>query len=250
MQSKKKIGLFITGTDTGVGKTIVAGAIVAYLKAQGLSVGVMKPAETGCREKGGELYPVDAAYLKKISGSTDPLDTICPYRFAEPLAPAVAAKRAGKKINIELIKKRFKAIAEKHDAVIVEGAGGLMVPLSGQYLFLDLAAELGLPLVIVGRAGLGTINHTLLTLNTARERGLEISGIILNEARPEAGAAIETNPQVLKELGGTKRVFSLPYAPGGKSRPKNAFLLGNILADAGFFWLDKEKRHRLSLPDY
>ncbi len=227
--------LFITGTDTGVGKTVVAGAIAAYLRSQGLSVGVMKPAETGCREKDGELYPVDAVYLKKISGSTDPLDTICPYRFAEPLAPAVAAKRAGKKINVELIKKKFKAIAESHDAVIVEGAGGLMVPLSGKYLFLDLAAELGLPLVIVGRAGLGTINHTLLTLNAARERGIEISGIILTQARPEAGAAFETNPLVLKELGGTKRVFSLPYAPGGKSRPKNALLLGRILADAGFF---------------
>lgn len=227
--------IFITGTDTGVGKTIVAGAIAAYLRSQGMSVGVMKPAETGCREKDGELYPVDAAYLKKISGSTDPLDTICPYRFTEPLAPAVAAKRAGKKVNVELIKKRFKAIAESHDAVLVEGAGGLMVPLAGKYLFLDLAAELGLPLVIVGRAGLGTINHTLLTLNAARERGIDISGIILNQTRPESGASVESNPQVLKELGGTKRVFSLPYAPGGKSRPKNAFLLGKILADSGFF---------------
>ena len=226
---------FIIGTDTGVGKTVVAGAMAAYLRSKGMSVGVMKPAETGCRESGGELYPVDAAYLKKISGSTDPLDTICPYRFSEPLAPAVAAKRAGKKINIELIKKRFNAIAESHDAVIVEGAGGLMVPLSGKYLFLDLAAELGLPLVIVGRAGLGTINHTLLTLNAAREREIEISGIILNQTRPESGAAFETNPQVLKELGGIKRVFGLPYSPGGKSRPKNALLLGKKLADAGFF---------------
>ena len=87
----------------------------------------------------------------------------------------------------------------------------------------------------MGRAGLGTINHTLLTLNAARERGIEISGIILNQTRPEAGAAFETNPLVLKELGAIKRVFSLPYAPGGKSRTKNAILLGEKLVDAGFF---------------
>ena len=98
---------FITGTDTGVGKTIVAGAIAAALSARGMKVGVMKPAETGCRERRGELYPKDAAFLKKASGSGFPLDLICPYRFPEPLAPAIAAVRAGATIDLQLISKKF-----------------------------------------------------------------------------------------------------------------------------------------------
>ena len=98
---------FITGTDTGVGKTIVAGAIAAALRARGMKVGVMKPAETGCREKRGELFPKDASFLKKVSGSEMPLDLICPYRFSEPLAPAIAAARAGAEIDLQLINKKF-----------------------------------------------------------------------------------------------------------------------------------------------
>ncbi len=165
-------GLFITGTDTGVGKTFVAGAIAAHLRSKGKSVGVLKPAETGCRERGGELYPADAMLLKKAAGTDDPIELICPYIFSEPLAPAVAAKRAKVKINIGLIEEIYKMLSERHDFVIVESAGGLMVPLSGKYLNLDLAQALNLPVVIVGRAGLGTINHTMLTVTAARERNL------------------------------------------------------------------------------
>ena len=225
--------LFITGTDTGVGKTVVAGAIAAYLREQGKSVGVMKPAETGCREKGGELVPADAALLKKISGTADTLELICPYRFAEPLAPAVAAKRAGMKIDVRRIKKNFADIASRHDVTIVEGAGGLMVPLSGKYLYLDLAEELGLPLVIVGRAGLGTINHTLLTVMAARSRNIEISAIILNQNYRAGGIAEETNPAAVKELSGVSRVLTLPYMPGPKYR-SSLLRAGELLASQGF----------------
>jgi dethiobiotin synthetase len=243
-------GLFITGTDTGVGKTIVAGAIAAYLREQGRSVGVMKPAETGCRPMtsaqvikyaggrvkcvGSGLYPTDAAFLKEASGSADPLDLICPYRFAEPLAPAVAAERAGVKVRTALIKESLKAIEGGRDYVIVEGAGGLMVPLYKKYLYLDLAAELGLPLIIVGRAGLGTINHTLLTLHAARSRGLSVTGIVLNQGKKSAGVAEKTNLDAIKALSGIKRVYMAHYMPGIKKDSRALAGMGTALAGMGF----------------
>ena len=205
---------FITGTDTGVGKTIVAGAIAAALRARGMKVGVMKPAETGCREKRGELFPKDAAFLKKVSGSKMPLDLICPYRFPEPLAPAIAAVRAGVKIDLKLIRKNFEIIRAQSDAVLVEGAGGLMVPLTGKKLYLDLIAELGIPLIIVARAGLGTVNHTLLTVSAARARKIEISAIILNQGRKnKPDAASLTNPETIMRLCGIRRVYAMPFLP-------------------------------------
>ncbi|MHB8173141.1 MAG: dethiobiotin synthase [Nitrospirota bacterium] len=226
---------FITGTDTGVGKTIVAGAIAIALKAKGMKVGVMKPAETGCRERRGELFPKDAAFLKKVSGTDMPLDIICPYRFPEALAPAIAADRVGVKIDMRVIKRHFELIRRQSDVVLVEGAGGLMVPLSGEKLYLDLAVELGLPLIIVGRAGLGTINHTLLTVSAARARKIKISAIILNQGRKnKPDAASISNPEAIKRLSGTRRLFSLPFIPGIRN---DAALLkkgADILLSQGF----------------
>ncbi|MGC2424586.1 MAG: dethiobiotin synthase [Nitrospirota bacterium] len=255
---------FITGTDTGVGKTIVAGAIAAALSARGVKVGVMKPAETGCREMtaaearrysdagragkfskmrgvGLDLYPKDAAFLKKASGSGLPLDLICPYRFPEPLAPAIAAERAGAagaagaRIDLNLIRKNFEIIREQSDLVLVEGAGGLMVPLAGKKLYLDLIAELGIPLIIVAEAGLGTINHTLLTVSAARARKIEISAIILNQGRKnKPDAASLTNPEAIRRLSGVKHVYVMPFLPEIK---KNIALLkkaGDGLLTQGF----------------
>jgi len=235
------MNLFITGTDTAVGKTVVAGAIAAYLRGKGKSIGVMKPAETGCALKDGRPFPKDAYFLKRASGSEDSLEDICPYSFVEPLAPAVAAKRAGVKIKTGFIRDKFAAIAARHDMVIVEGAGGIMVPLSGKYLFLDLAAELGLPVVIVGRAGLGIINHTLLTVQAVRARGLAIHAIILNNNdASDAGTAGITNPGVIRELAGSARVISLPYSPGVKRSRTALQVLGERLFEQGFFGLTKK----------
>jgi dethiobiotin synthetase len=226
---------FITGTDTGVGKTIVAGAIAAALSARGMKVGVMKPAETGCREKRGELFPSDAAFLKKVSASDTPLNIICPYRFSEPLAPAIAAVRAGMKIDLKLIRKNFEIIRAESDAVLVEGAGGLMVPLTGNKLYLDLVAELGIPLIIVARAGLGTVNHTLLTVSAAKARKIEISAIILNQGRKnKPDAASLTNPEAIVRLSGIKRVFSLPFTPGIGREPSLLKKAGDGLLTQGF----------------
>ncbi len=226
---------FITGTDTGVGKTIVAGIIAAAMRARRLKVGVMKPAETGCREKRGDLLPSDAIFLKKASGSDLPLDIICPYRFSEALAPAVAAKRAGRKIDLRVIERNFEHIRAESDIVLVEGAGGVMVPFSGRKLYLDLAAELGLPLIIVARAGLGTINHTLLTVAAARARKIKISAIILNQGRKNKGdAASLTNPEAVKDYSGIKAVYSLQFIAGIKKNPALLKKGADILLSQGF----------------
>lgn len=231
----RKKAFFITGTDTGVGKTIIAGAIASWHSTNGESVGVMKPAETGCRMKKGKLFPADASFLKRASGSKAPLEDICPYRFAEPLAPAVAASRAGERIDIGSIKEIFRRIYSGSDITLVEGAGGIMVPLSGKYLFLDLAAELNIPLIIVGRAGLGTINHTALTYNAAKARGLKISAIILNQSRKgPSGAAEETNAQAIRETLGFRRVYWAPFVPGAKRNGVSLQRLATLLNSSGF----------------
>lgn len=229
-------GFFITGTDTGVGKTVIAAAIAAYLHKQGKMVGVMKPAETGCAMRKGELFPKDAAFLKKACGTDDFLGAICPYRFAEPLAPAVAAKRAKKKIDTRLMVKVFKAIARQADFTIVEGAGGLLVPVYEKYTFRDLAKEMGLPLIIVGRAGLGTINHIAMTVEVARAHGLEISGIILNQStKPGAqSVAWKTNPEAIEALTGIKPC-SAQYVQGPKSDAAALLKIGKALARQGLF---------------
>lgn len=203
MKSKK--GIFITGTDTGVGKTYVARLIAGELRRQGLDVGVMKPAETGCAARSGSMVPSDALLLMKAACSHDSLDLVNPYRFPKPLAPAVAASIAGKKISPGKIISAFRKLSSRHDITLVEGAGGIMVPLTGAYCYLDLAADLGLPVLIVARPGLGTVNHTLLTIAVLRKRGLEIAGVVMNHGTPgKTGMAEKTNPGLIKKLSGVE----------------------------------------------
>jgi len=203
-------GLFITGTDTGVGKTYVATGLSAALRRAGVDVGVMKPAESGCRMGAGALVPADARALLRASGARDPLDLVNPYRFSEPLAPAVAAKRAGIRISIARIMKAFHDLAQRHDRLIVEGAGGILVPLAGRLTYLDLAERLHLPVLIVARPNLGTINHTLLTVLAVRSRNLPIAGIVINDRRGgRRGAAERTNPGVIARLSGVPVIGSV-----------------------------------------
>ncbi len=201
--NKAVTGIFITGTDTGVGKTYVAAGLASFARSQGTNVGVMKPAETGCRKRNGILVPADAVLLMKAAGVRDGLDDVNPYRFSKPLAPSVAAATDGRSISPGKIIRAFERLRRKHDCMIVEGAGGIMVPLSGRFTFLDLAADLRLPVLIVARPGLGTINHTLLTVNAVRNRKLEIAGIVINHAQPgQTGMAEKTNPDIIRELSG------------------------------------------------
>jgi len=181
-------GIFVTGTGTEVGKTIVAATIAHTLAAEGQRVHVFKPAVTGLDEG----VETDHALLRRASGSDQSDDQIAPYRYGPPASPHLAASLAGEEIDPERLRKAARAAAGDADALVCEGVGGLLVPLSPTYLVRDLAADLGYPLVIVAGPGLGTINHTLLTIESARAAGLHIAGVVLNPW-PKKPSEIESN---------------------------------------------------------
>ncbi len=196
----RRFGLFVTGTDTGVGKTLITAALAAALRARGIDVGVMKPVETGCPTRRGRLVPRDALALREASGSRDALDLINPYRFREPLAPLVAAQRAGRSIDVEILKEKFARLATRHAAVLVEGAGGLLVPITERVSFLDLSALLRLPLLVVIGSRLGALNHARLTVEAALRARLPVAGAILNQPAADGSLARRTNLIALRQL--------------------------------------------------
>ncbi|MCP5005634.1 MAG: dethiobiotin synthase [Planctomycetes bacterium] len=173
-------GIFITGIDTGVGKTVIAGALAAAIKAQGLNVGVMKPLSTGARKIDRKFISDDARYLKEIVDSKDEVDTINPIRLEPPLSPTMAARKTGITIKTDKIWSAFQELQSKHDFLVVEGIGGLLVPIDENILVADMASKMDLPIVIVCKHYLGAINHTLLTVECAKSRKLRIKGIIIN----------------------------------------------------------------------
>jgi dethiobiotin synthetase len=205
-------GIFITGTDTGIGKTFVAVGLIKAMRAKGLSVCPMKPVETGCMIKQGKLIPGDTNKLIKASGINEPVDLINPYRLRHPLAPSVAAEIEGVKINKKKIFSAYDRLSKKYEITIVEGAGGIMVPVYKKYFFLDLAKDLDLHVVIVSRTGLGTINHSLLTIEAARNKGLDVLGVIFNCAgKTKKDLSEKTNPGVIEKLGGAPVLSIVPY---------------------------------------
>lgn len=207
-------GIFVTGTDTGVGKTLVAGGIAALFRESGIDVGVMKPAESGCRRENGVLIPADAIFLKEMSGCRDELDLITPYALEHPLAPGLAAELERVHIRLEVIREAYFTLASRHEVVLVEGAGGMLVPLTSDLLMADLVKELGgLPLLVVTRTLLGTINHTLLTLYYIRREGMEVLGIVMNQTCPQYGLAESLNPRVLQQWGQSPFLGNLPFLP-------------------------------------
>ncbi len=217
-------GFFITGTDTGVGKTVIAGALLLIIRSLGISVCGMKPIETGCmksenvvqkaesRVKDTLLIPADGMFLKEIADMDDSIDIITPIRFENPLAPFPASEIEGTPVNIEKIKKAFEDLLRKYDMAVIEGIGGLLVPLNRNYFVLDLIKQFGLPVVIVSRPGLGTINHTLLTVNYAIKEGLNVAGIIMNYSQPpENTLAEKTNSRVLQQISPVPLLGIFPY---------------------------------------
>ncbi len=205
-------GIFVTGTDTGVGKTYVGAGIAAALRMNGIDVGVMKPAETGCRTRRGELVPADAVLLMRSAGVTDPLDLVNPFRFRAPLAPSEAAGREGKRVDMRKIVSAYRLLARRHDVMIVEGAGGILVPLTRSRSYRDLAALFCLPVLIVARPGLGTINHTLLTVEALQRKKLPLAGVVINYGREQRqGSAERTNPAVIERLSGVPIIGTIRY---------------------------------------
>jgi dethiobiotin synthetase len=201
-------GLFVTGTDTGVGKTEVACALIAAARAAGLDVGAMKPAQSGV-EPG---VPTDADRLHAAAGGGDPMALVCPFSFTPPLAPGVAARLAGAEITLEAILAAARTLAARHAALLVEGAGGLLVPLTPRESYADLAVALGLPVLLVARAGLGTVNHTALTVEALRSRGLAIAGLVLNRTAPEDDPSVPHNAAEIEKLTGLRPLATLPFA--------------------------------------
>ena len=210
-QFVKARGLFITGTDTEVGKTVVAGGIAKVLKDRGQDVGVFKPIASGCRSDRGVLVSRDAEFLAHCADSAQTLDHICPVRFREPLAPEVAVRRGAEPIELEVIRTYYNRLASEKDVMIVEGVGGLLVPLGKDLLVANLVGQMDLPLLIVAKPELGTINHTLLTIEAARARGLRVAGIVINSyVADTASVAEETNPAAIERASGVKVLAIVP----------------------------------------
>jgi dethiobiotin synthetase len=209
-------GFFVTGTGTEVGKTVVAAALAHTLANSGKRVAVFKPAVTGLDEPG----ETDYALLRRAAGSEQSDDEIAPYRYGPPASPHLAAAQAGEEIDPERLRSAAQAAAETADVLVCEGVGGLSVPLawrlsgamrhkSASYLVRDLAVDLGLPIIVAASPGLGTINHTLLTLESARAAGLNVAAVVLTPW-PEAPSAIErSNLETIEGLGEVT-VLTLP----------------------------------------
>lgn len=199
-------GVFVTGTGTEVGKTYVAAAIARTLAAEGRRVGVFKPAATGLADD-----ETDHATLREAAGSAQGDDEIAPYRYAPPMSPHLAAELAGERIERDRLLAVARGAADGADALVAEGVGGLLVPLSTGYLVRDLAVDLGLPLVVAAPPGLGTINHTLLTLEAARAAALDVAAVVLTPWPDRPGRVERSNRETIAALAGVE-VETLPHA--------------------------------------
>jgi len=191
-------GVFVTGTGTEVGKTVVAAAIARSLTAEGRCVSVFKPAVTGLDEPGES----DHALLRRAAGSDQDYDEIAPYRYGPPASPHLAAAQAGERIEPELLLSAARAAGRGGGTLVCEGVGGLLVPLAPSFLVRDLAVALGFPVVIAAAPGLGTINHTLLTIEAARAAGLTVTKVVLTPWPPELSEIEVSNRETIAALSG------------------------------------------------
>ncbi len=208
----KAAGLFVTGTDTGVGKTLIAGAIARILTEQGLKVGVFKPIATGCHRSWEGLVSHDTEFLAHCANSNLSLSTITPVGYVTPAAPIVSAAQEARPINFDKIAAAYKDICQNSDLSIVEGIGGVRVPLTAEFDLLDLAVEFALPVVIVARPNLGTINHTLMTIDCIRAAELKIAGVVINNySASEATVAENTAPEVITQCSGVNILSIVPF---------------------------------------
>lgn len=201
----KAKGLFITGTDTGVGKTLICGGIAKILRKQGLKVGVFKPVATGCLSEEGELVSRDAEFLRMCAQLNEPMTVITPAAYKIPAAPIVCVRKEERPIDYQQIAAMYNYLAKTCDVVLVEGIGGALVPLDEKTMIVDLAAKMKLPTVIIAREKLGTINHTLMTIRAVRHAGLYVAGVVINgHVFPNADIAELTAPGIIAEIGDTK----------------------------------------------
>jgi dethiobiotin synthetase len=219
--------IFVTGTDTGVGKTLVSAAIAAALARRGERVGVVKPVETGCRPD-----PEDALALAAAAGDTAPLADVCPHQLPDPLAPSLAAERAGITIDVDALVAHVQRRAASADVLLIEGAGGLLVPLTQRASFADFAAQLGARVVLVVGSRLGAINHTLLTLDALAGRKIAVAGYVMNHLEPDEDLAVATNEALLAALTGVGRLGTVPWISDAATLLANLRTPGSTVAEA------------------
>jgi dethiobiotin synthetase len=235
-------GILITGTDTGVGKTFVACGLIGALRARGMRVAPFKPAETGCEinPQTGQLVPADAILLRQASGTEASLEAVCPYCFRLPLAPWIASMQQARGdeeekdrgIDAAFLSWQFEELASAHDVVIVESAGGLLVPLAERFHFGDLARLLNLPVLLVAGSKLGVINHALLTLEYLAQADIPCLGVVLNHPSGDRSPAVKTNEAALRKLVKAP-VFVLPHSSNGIPNPEELVfheLAGHIIS--------------------
>ena len=204
--------IFITGTDTGVGKTIVSAGIAAALRRRGVNVGVMKPFATGAVRRKGRRVSEDAELLLRSAGADDSLDTVNPICLDAPLAPCDAARLSGRKVGLSQVWAAFDRLVRVHEVVLVEGIGGLLVPVKPRFPVARVAVRLRLPVIIVTRPALGTINHTLLTVLAARSFGLRVLGLVLsNHTGSRKSLAERLNPAALRRETGLPILGEVPF---------------------------------------
>ena len=227
-------GVLVTGTDTDVGKTVIAAGLTAALRRRQVKAVYFKPIQSGCPEEEGRLLPTDAALARELAGLNEPLELLTPITLRLPLAPGVAAAREGRPVDLGRIAAAIRELAGRYDFLVVEGAGGLYVPLTAaNFLVLDLGRWLKLPLLVVARAGLGAINHTALTVAAARQHGLEVAGIILNRYPESPDLVEQTNPPVIESLTASPILARVPEVGDLKEAAGREALLAALAEASG-----------------
>ena len=219
-------GIFITGTDTGVGKTLVTSALAVCLTRRGIDVGVMKPIETGVSRSA--KAQSDGARLRRAAGSYDPMAEVSPYVFRLPVAPLSAARAEKTTVQIATIMRAFRALSQKHAFMMVEGVGGVQAPITQSLNILDLIHQMKLSAIVIGPSGLGGINHALLTLHALRRRKIPIVALVLNQRRPvhtkTARLQEQSTVSLLRMLAGVPVIGPLPYSPSVNRNWNNALV--------------------------
>ena len=209
----KPLRIFVTGTDTGVGKTQVSTALLQLLRARGDAPQPFKPYESGCASL---ARPADALALRAAAGSAAPLEHVCPHRFRAPLAPGVAARRLGVVPDFGRTLDAYRALGK--GSLVAEGAGGLLVPLDPERDVVDLIRALRLPVLLVARAGLGTLNHTGLSLEALARRRVPVRAVVLSRSSPARDPSERDNAQLLAERHGVRVLGPVPYRPDPRAR--------------------------------
>ena len=232
--------VFVTGTDTDIGKTVITAGLAAVMQSLGYKAGVYKPFQSGAEEKNGFLISPDLSYVKQLDFY---VETLCTYLLKPPTAPYIAAEIDGVNINLSTVRRDFETMKQNCEVMLVEGAGGLMVPVTKDGLMVDVAKMLDIPVVIVVRPNLGTINHTLLTINQAKAAGLDIAGVIINRYPLQTNdIAIKTAPRLIEEYSDVDILGIVPEIPDFRYVKPGALI--NIFVNS----IDIEKIFRIKIP--